>query len=143
MSAARLRLEVACNDPDNGLFAHCAEQFQITTWDGQDIEFAVCREYVPRFAELPNAIRWCRRVWPVLASKEWYGNWCWNAYWLDPGVLVVLLEALKNGGAYHLDCGPSQLYENWNAAGRLNRGLWAANLWGRPSIGSAEAARNG
>lgn len=130
----RIRLDVACNDPDNGLFAFCAEQLQVHTWDGESIELAACRA-APRFRELSGAIRLCRGVWPTLASKEWYGNWCWNAYWLHPEVAADLLMVVKRSGLFHCDCGPSQLFDNWNdAAVPLDRGLWLANLWGRHSL---------
>src|SRR5215831_17936885 len=107
---ARLRLDVACNDPDNGLFAHCAEQFHLTTWDGETIEVEAVR-HAPRFTEIPSGIRFLRRRWRVLASKEWYGNWCWNAYWLEPSVLIRLLALAKKSALFHCNCGPTQLYE--------------------------------
>lgn len=134
---ARIRLDVCCNDPDNGLFAHCAEQLQVSTWDGEHLELAAVRR-APRFTEISGGIRFMRRVWPVLASKEWYGNWCWNAYWLAPTDLVRLLAAAKMSGLFHCDCGPTQLYENWNEAVEFDETLWSANLWGRHSIGRAE-----
>lgn len=135
----RIRLDVACNDPDNGIFAHCAEQLQVDTWDGESIEFESLRDPAPRFAELAGSIRLCRRTWPIIASKEWYGNWCWNAYWLMPSVAVALLAAVKRAGQFSCDCGPSQLYDNWNDDAPLDRRLWLANLWGPHAIGTVAA----
>lgn len=136
---ARLRLDVACNDPDNGLFAHRAEALQVTTWDGELIELELVRERGPRFAEKAGAIRLLRHDWPILASTEWYGNWCWNAYWLAPETAAALLAAVKRSRMFHCSCGPSQLYENWNDDGAaLNRDLWLANMWGRHGIGALD-----
>src|SRR5882762_2037022 len=111
--AARIRLDVCCNYPDNGLFAHCVEQLQVSTWDGEHLELAAVRR-APRFTEVAGGVRFLRRVWPTLASKEWYGNWCWNAYWLDPSLIVKLLAETKRSRLFHCDCGPSQLIDNWN-----------------------------
>lgn len=130
----RARLDVCCNDPDSGLFAQVAEQLQITTWDGADLELECVRARAPRFTELPGHFRLLRRNWPVLASRVWYGNWCWNAYWLKPAVLVKLLATVKISGMFHCCEGPSQLYDNWNE-GTFDEALWLANLWGRHSIG--------
>ena len=38
VSIPRMRFDVCCNDPDNGLFAHIAEQLEVTTWDGADLQ---------------------------------------------------------------------------------------------------------
>src|SRR5579883_1033598 len=133
-SPARLRLDVCCNDPGNGIFAHRAEQLQITTWDGEGIEFE-CVGRAPRFTEGSGFIRLLRRNWPILASKDWHGNWCWNAYWLEPSVAVRLLAAVKSSGLFDCVCGPSSLYENWNDTPALDETLWMANLWGRHGVG--------
>ena len=134
VSIPRMRFDVCCNDPDNGLFAHIAEQLEVTTWDGADLQLECVRERAPRFAELPGHVRLMRRKWPILASKEWYGNWCWNAYWLEPPVLVGLLAAVKASEMFHCCEGPSQLYDNWNDPGTIDEALWLTNLWGRHSI---------
>jgi len=135
-SLPRVRLDVCCNDPDNGIFAHRAEQLQIDTRDGESIELVSVRDPAPRFTEGALSIRLCRRNWPILGSKEWYGNWCWNAYWLHPAHAVALLAAVKRAGQFNCDCGPSQLYANWNQGDApLDRRLWLANLLGPHAIG--------
>ena len=132
---ARLRLDVACNDPDNGLFAGRAEQINAVTWDGELIEFEA-NGRAPVFYERPGALRICRRNWPILASQDWYGNWCWNAYWLTPSVMAQCLATIHKARHFRCSCGPSVLYDNWNE-GAFDEALWSANLWGRHSIGEA------
>lgn len=132
---ARLRLDVCCNDPDNGIFWHRAAGLQVESWDGEAVELEPLRSD-PRFTEVNGGIRLCRREWPVLASKEWFGNWCWNAYWLAPSIMLDLLNTVKRSKLFHCGCGPSQLYDNWNDDDApLNRDLWMANLWGRHGVG--------
>ena len=131
-----IRLDVLCNDPDNGLFAHTAEGLQVTTWDGEDIEFECCSTRAPRFSEGDGRIRIARRWWPCLRSREWYGNWCWNAYWLEPAIIVALLLAVRRSGMFRCTHAPTGLYENWNDEhASFDQTLWNANLWGRHSIG--------
>lgn len=132
---ASLRVDVLCNDPDNGLFVHRAEGLQVTTWDGEDIEFICQRVRAPRFSEVYGGIRFMRRRWEVLASKEWFGNWCWNAYWLSPEDTVALLGLVKASGVFSCEHGPTPMFENWNNDPIFNRDLWLANLWGRHAIG--------
>lgn len=132
--ASSLRLDVACNNPDNGLFAWKAEMLQVVTWDGGGVEFA-CVRRAPLFREVSGGIRIFRRTWQVSKSTEWYGNWCWNAYWLHPEILATLLYMAKKSGMFHCEAGPSDLYENWNSPADFNRDLWLANLWGQHSVG--------
>lgn len=47
----RARLDVCCNDPDNGLFAHTAEQLQVTTWDGADLQLECVRDAIRETAD--------------------------------------------------------------------------------------------
>jgi hypothetical protein len=141
IAPARLRLDVCCNDPDNGLFVGRADGLQLTTWDDALIELETRYwECGPRFTEKSGTIRIARRTWPILAAKEWYGNWCWNAYWLAPTTLLDLLSTVKKARQFHCTNAPTQLYENWNDdEAPLSRALWLANLWGRHSIGATDA----
>src|SRR5262249_26261925 len=49
----RVMIDVACNDPDNGLFAHRAQMIEI----GDFAEFEARREPAPRFVEVPGGFR--------------------------------------------------------------------------------------
>jgi hypothetical protein len=69
----KVRLDVCCNDPDNGIFAHRAEQLQVNTWDGETIELVSLRDPAPRFAEGSLTIRLCRRNWPILGDLVEHG----------------------------------------------------------------------
>jgi len=133
----RIRLAVACNDPDNGLFAHRAEQLQVRTWDGQDVEFEALGR-APRFAERPGRIRFLRHWWPIAGSAAWVGNWCWNSYDLTPVIAVLLLQVTRRSDLFDLTCGPGLLFENWRAApDEFDSALWYASLCPRSVIGAA------
>lgn len=125
--ARAVRLDVCCNNPDNGLFAHAAEAFQVTTLDGDEVEFESVRR-APRFAEVPGGIRMLRHVYLTSRQVEWYGNWCWNAYWLHPQILASLLYHAKRSGLFCCASAPCELYENWNGNAAFDRELWLARL---------------
>ena len=129
-----IRLDVLCNNPDNGLFAHRADGLQVTTWDGEGVEFFCQRVRAPRFVEINGGFQFMRRKWSILRSKEWYGNWCWNAYWLTVSDTIDLLARVHASGMFDCEHGPSPMFDNWRAP-EFNRVLWTANLWGRHSIG--------
>jgi hypothetical protein len=138
MTSPAIRLDVLCNDPDNGLFAHRAEGLQVSTWDGELIEFTCQRLRAPRFAEINGCFRFMRKNWEILRSKEWYGNWCWNAYWLAPAAAVDLLSRIRSSGMFSCDQGPAALFDNWNDDLSFDADMWLANLWGRHSIGTVD-----
>lgn len=112
----RVRVDIACNDPDSGIFAGVAEQIQI----GQElIELEAVHVRAPRFVDLGGTFRLAGKVWPYQSSKEWIGNWCWNAYWLRIETAVEFLVWLQHGGLFHCTMGEDRIFEMWNAPVRL------------------------
>src|SRR5579875_3760956 len=85
-----IRLDIACNDADSGLFAGRAQMIELP--DGlMELE---ARHYdrAPTFLEVSNStFRLAGKRWPFVRSKEWVGNWCWNAYWLEEPVARAFL----------------------------------------------------
>jgi hypothetical protein len=128
----RCRIDIACNDPDNGLFAHRAEQIHV----GDNLmEFEARREPAPRFIETPTGFRMAGKNWPTQGCKAWVGNWCWNGYWLDIPVAVDFFVWLQGRKLFDLSCGETRLFNMW----RLVRG-WDADdrafldrMLGKPS----------
>jgi hypothetical protein len=106
-------IDVACNDPDNGLFANRAEYIQLM---GGEVEL----ERYPgvRFSELPDGIRIHRQVFPTEGSKDWVGNWCWNRYALSRDNAKKLFEKLRSNG-WRCTTGPTHFYRWWNREGRF------------------------
>jgi hypothetical protein len=105
----RVMLEVACNDPDNGVFAGAAEMINIGTF----VEFELLGAHTPTFRELGDRIRLAGKQWPIEGSKEWIGNWCWNGYWIKIPVLVDFLVWLHSRKLYSLTCGESRIFNRW------------------------------
>jgi hypothetical protein len=106
----RVIVEVACNDPDNGTFAYRAEQIQI---GHQLIELEAKRELAPRFVELLSAFRLAGKKWPHYGGPTWFGNWCWNGYWMDIPTAVDFLAWLHQRNLFNLTCGEERIFNRW------------------------------
>ena len=93
-----ITLEVACNNPDNGVFDHKAPFINVA-----GMEFGARRLPEPTFFELEGRrtgwgrIRLAGKCWDCYGSREWFGNWCWNAYILYPS------DQSKTSGWYMVD----------------------------------------
>lgn len=133
----QVMIDIACNDPDNGCFAYCAEQIQI---GAQFIELEA-RRTAPRFVALTHSVRLAGKHWPIRGSKEWIGNWCWNGYWLDIPVAVDFLCWLHGRKLFDLTRGERRIFNMW----RSDRPFDAADrafldrMLGKPSTWSAAA----
>ena len=115
-------LDVACKDPDNGLFAHRAEMLQIG-----DAEFELKHSGpAPRFVETDSGIRLSGKNWRVMGSREWVGNWCWNRYQLGiiekttRWYMVDFLTWLRDRRLFGCTTGPSDFYEWFNGDDHLS-----------------------
>jgi hypothetical protein len=107
-----IRIDIACNDPDNGIFAHRAHMIHLP--DGlMELE---ARNYdrPPRFTLTDKGFRLAGKRWPVARSKDWYGNWCWNAYLLEEPVARAFLVWLHGRKLFDCTCGETRLYNAWN-----------------------------
>ena len=122
------RIDIACNDPDNGTFAGRAAM--VHAYDLLQLES--CDMQGPVFRELPGQrIRISRRTFKIAKSKEWFGNWCWNAYWLEAGDAVRLLQYLRSLGCFSLDLCEARCGARWDKPGNweyLDREFLARQL---------------
>jgi len=119
---ASLLFAIACNEPDNGFFAGRAQQIEVG-----DVLTLEPRRTAPILTQRPGAIRLVRRWWPVVASTEYLGNWCWNGYRLPWRYGVDLLVALHDSGLFDCTEGETRLYTLWGWRD-LQRPLFVAAL---------------
>lgn len=98
----RIRVEVACND-ERGHFAGKFEALCFAA-KGERIGLDLRSGSAPRFKELPDGCIYVyRRRCDVLASREWYGNWCWNAYVITLPMAAWWLTHAVSKGRFGLD----------------------------------------
>ena len=119
-----IRIDMACNDPDNGVFAgqvcaislaHDLLELEATAWT--ITSFRGC----PTLKETSGGIRLSGKPWPVVRSKEWIGNWCWNAYWMDEEIAADFAVWLHRRGMFRPDNGEARLFEMWESRMPLDR----------------------
>ena len=108
-----LPIDMACNDPDHGLFAGRIEQISIGS---AFLELTIRRQPI-RLVELPDGrLRIAGRVFPITCSAEWVGNWCWNRYWLDLEQAVKFVVWLHRRRFFDCDEGEERLFNLWRKA---------------------------
>jgi len=109
-------LDVACNDPDNGLFAYRADTLNING----AAEFEACVHC--SFRERPKGFMLSGKFWSVSRSAEWVGNWCWNRYYLNDPITFVYW--LKNRGLFRCIEGQSDFCDWFNGDGQSDLSAW-------------------
>jgi hypothetical protein len=109
-------VSIACNHPDNG---HFMGRFDALHYgDDQDMEVS-SRSWGSRTGARvtylgDGRIRISRRIFRYMREKEWFGNWCWNALWMEPREARRLLRYLRDSGNWHSEGGPTRLYRWFN-----------------------------
>lgn len=110
-------IDIACNDPDNGLFASRAEMISI----GSDLLELEARGRAPRFLEEPaDAVRLAGKTWHIAGQQYWHGNWCWNRYWFAVPEAVMFLAWLHGRRLFSAGCGEERLFCMWDATQPFN-----------------------
>ena len=107
-------ISIACNNPDNG---HFIGRFHAIHYgNDQDMEIT-CRYWGSRAGARvtyldDKRVRISRRIFRFEREKEWFGNWCWNALWMEHKEARRLIRYLRESGTWHCEAGPCRLY-NW------------------------------
>lgn len=127
-----VRIDVCCNDPDNGLFAHRAAMISV----GDDLELAANDFRGPTFRELGDKIRISRRMFSIGGSREWVGNWCWNSYWMREEIALDFLEYVHRTEAFSCEMATVPLAHLWAIDGPWHantRETFREHLFPRPT----------
>jgi len=111
---SKVRFDFACNDPDNGLFAHRVHAIHYCLAPNEycEIEADTRDGYV--FNLTDDGIRLHRRVFKVVGGKDWIGNWCWNAYVLQRPEAKRLISVLKSSGRWRCTQSPTRWFDWFN-----------------------------
>jgi hypothetical protein len=102
------RVDIACNDPDNGLFEGRAWMIQVGS-----LELGANDFRGPKMRELPDSIVIAGKHWPITGSQEWVGNWCWNRYEMEIDTLVDFLIWAHRRDFWSIDQGEERIYNLW------------------------------
>lgn len=102
----RWSLMVACNDYRNGMFCGRVSAIEIGAGRGNfeystdylddyELDLAACGAE-PTFRWLGNdGFKLSRWTFPCAGIRQWVGNWCWDACFVDRDVIRRLMPILK------------------------------------------------
>ena len=108
----KIAIDICCNDPENGNFAYRAAG--ITVGNGEIAIELMARDMIgPRMRVNPEAIIVSNKRWPIVASKDWLGNWCWNRYWMRHEDAVAFLLWVHEGGKFQCDMAWGDIFDAW------------------------------
>jgi hypothetical protein len=106
------RIELCCNDPDNGNFAGAVSAIQVG-----DLELMSKRWWLtpsgPRLRVEADRFILAGKSWPYERGKEWYGNWCWDAYWVQPEICADFLIWLHGRKLFDVECAEQRVFNLW------------------------------
>ena len=104
-----MRIDIACNDPDNGLFDGVARALHIGP-----VEFSSrAWDWAPRLTEGDGWIRIGGKKLRCKGSTYGVGNWCWNAYFCERDDVEALLNWSKFRKWFDMEAGTVSLYAKW------------------------------
>lgn len=123
-----IAIDIACNDPDNGLFAGRAAAIQLPVTGDTLMELAASDMAGPRMREEDGHIVISNRKWPIVASKDWVGNWVWNRYWMELDVAVAFIAWVHSRRRFSVEQAEERLYNAWQSHLRFPVGVLHALL---------------
>jgi hypothetical protein len=129
-----VRVDFACNDPDNGLFAgrvgsiHIYDQDPVIELESTGADRKIAIE--------PGGFRLAGRVFEHHGHRTWIGNWAWDGLWMTVDEAARMLAWLHRRQLFQLTTGESGLHQQWRertpfGGPHLLRTLAAAGLWQR------------
>lgn len=122
-----IRVDVACNDPDNGVFLGRAPMVQIGICEFEGQWWNVERS--PRFVVVGDTIRWSGKLWPYSRYKYGLGNWCWDAFWMPAPTAADLVNWFRGRRLYDISTGLGLVFDWYKSdAPPMERQLLASLL---------------
>lgn len=97
-----------CNDPCNGNFA---DRCEAITLPSLALELQASGHRSPKLRLVEPGIVLSGKHWPVVGHISWYGNWCWEAFRMQPDVATDFLIWLRERRAFHSDGGWDELHD--------------------------------
>ncbi len=106
-----MRVDIACNDPDNGVFDGRARAVHV----GSTEFWCKFGDWAPKLTEGDGWIRIGGLKLQCQGSKYGVGNWCWNGYYLQPSEVERLVNWPKFRAWFDVDQASSGVFERYKA----------------------------
>lgn len=108
------RIEMSCNNPDNGNFSGFVAAIQVGTLELMSNSWWLPSRPGPRLKVEANRFRLAGKWWPYVESKEYFGNWCWDAFWVEPNICVDFLVWLHGRRLMQIEAGEQRVFNLWH-----------------------------
>ncbi|WP_159648156.1 hypothetical protein [Sphingorhabdus sp. 109] len=115
-----IHIDIACNDPDNGLFAG---RISGITIGKSDIELEPVRFTGPAMRHTTAGIVVSGKSFACTFTIEWIGNWCWNRYDFTESEAVRFLLWIRHRHSFNLQSAESRFYKLWKTSGTISSDL--------------------
>lgn len=106
-----IRVDIACNHPDNGLFVGVAQAIHIGEYEFQSRAW----DWAPKLTEGNGWIRIGGKSLRCSGSRYGVGNWCWTAFYCDRRHVESLMNWQRFRRWYSLDAAPIEYFGKWEA----------------------------
>lgn len=106
-----LRIDIACNDPDTGVFAH--EAHAISIGDIELDSYGAPRRFV--LMEGGDQFRLSGKPWRYYAYKYGIGNWCWDGFWMTQADAADFVNWLRQRRLFDCTQAPERFFDWYNS----------------------------
>lgn len=111
-----LSVQIACNDPDSGLWRGRAAAIELVGRDGcsrLDLELVRGRDVAVAITD-DGRLRVGRFLYPFDLHRRWVGNWCWDGFALRLDVAEQLVWNLHLSGRWSCAGGLADACDAWD-----------------------------
>ena len=125
----RYPFHIACNDSDNGDFEYRANAIALG-FPEATLDLGLVWARAPFFNAWRDRIKIGRKTYAIKDLQSWVGNWCWNAYYLEPVHASRLVYDLMRDKRFACEGGYVDACEAWDAKDlpKFMR-IWSDALW--------------
>lgn len=99
-----VELAIACNDYRHGVCDGLCRAIALaegmltleSPYDDRHLRFGLACDV--RVRGRRHLVLGARRCWPIIGSRRWVGNWCWNAYLMSAADAADMLNFVASKG---------------------------------------------
>lgn len=101
-------VSVACNHYRNGMFQghfmsiECGDMTLESPYGDRNLKV--------RVDDATRTLTIGKRSWPFISSRDWVGNWCWNAYRVTSEIAAEIMTYVRSKG-YRPEVAPTELWD--------------------------------
>ena len=128
------RIELCCNDGDNGAFTGFASAIHVGDLELISRRWHHASRPGPRLRIEADRFVLAGKAWPYERMKSYFGNWCWEAFWVEPDVCADFLIWLHGRRLMSVEIAEHRVFNLWKSNQPLGSSRdFIARYFGKPS----------